>query len=70
VDLLQDATLVLPPGRTRIVLCLAGTVSAGTEVLQPGEAALLAAEEPQVQVRTGGRAVVARDADGVEEQRG
>ena len=59
VDVVSGATCIADQGHARIVVCLEGEAKLGEVVLTPGDGALLAPGDPQVEVEAHGRAVVA-----------
>ena len=60
VDLLERTSTSAAGGRARIVLCLSGSTTVSGLTLQPGEAALLAADDAEVTISVQGTAVMAR----------
>ena len=62
VDMVEDASFTAGTGDARTVLCLEGSVSAGNEMLAPGDAILLDQRAPDVNLQVRGKAVVARAA--------
>ena len=60
VDLLSNTSLVAGGGQARIIVCLEGRALVGDAALMPGDGALLAAQDPAVDIKAEGRAVVAR----------
>lgn len=59
VTLVEDARFTAVGGRARTILCLEATASVAGVELQPGQAALVAAEHPDVDILADGRVVVA-----------